>query len=380
MSATNPNLLEPNYATHPGELLAEWLEENQQTQADLAQRSGHAKKTINQLVKGIAPLNAAMALDLEKVTGVAASLWSNMEARYRQFKARQEERAHFAAACADDVARFSYKKMSDFGWLPATTDKTDRAGNLLHFFGVANFHQWSEVYGSLEGAARESSSFKSELPDLSAWLRQGEIAAAKIACAPFDEAVFRQNLTAIRALTAEPFSATTCPRVRELCAAAGIALVLVPELPGTHVSGFTRWLSPTKALIQQSLRHKRDDHLWFTFFHEAAHLLLHGKKEKFLEFQGRTDPKETEADVWAADFLIPPSEWRNFTQTVRKPYTDQALIKVARQLGVSPGVVAGRAQRETSTFDRYHSLFTRIELKLSSQLPPILCKRPRDYR
>lgn len=363
MSATNPNLLEPNYATHPGELLAEWLEENQQTQADLAQRSGHAKKTINQLVKGIAPLNAAMALDLEKVTGVAASLWSNMEARYRQFKARQEERAHFAAACAEDVARFSYKKMSDFGWVAPSTDKADRASNLLHFFGVANFRQWDEVYGALEGAARESTAFKSELPDLSAWLRQGEIEAAKITCAPFDEAVFRQNLARIRALTAEPFSPNTYPRVRELCAEAGVALVLVPELPGTHVSGFTRWLSPTKALIQQSLRHKRDDHLWFTLFHEAAHLLLHGKKEKFLEFQGRDDPKETEANAWAADFLIPPANWRSFTQAHPAPYTEPALIGLARHLGVSRGVVAGRVQRETRSFDRYHGLFTRLELK-----------------
>lgn len=363
MSATNQNLLEPNYATHPGALLAEWLEENQQTQADLAKRTGHAPKTINQIVKGIAPIGPELALDLEKVTGVAASLWSNMEARYRQFKAREEERVQFATACAADVARFSYKKMSDFGWVAPTTDKADRASNLLHFFGVASFRQWDQVYGELEGAARESSSFKSELPDLSAWLRQGEIEAAKIACAPFDETVFRQNLARIRALTAEPFSSTTCPRVSELCAEAGVALVLVPELPGTHVSGFTRWLSPTKAIIQQSLRHKRDDHLWFTLFHEAAHLLLHGKKEKFLEFQGRDDPKETQANEWAADFLIPPADWRSFTQTHPAPYTEPALIGLARRIGVSPGIVAGRAQRETRAFDRYHSLFTRLELK-----------------
>lgn len=363
MSATNPNLLEPNYATHPGVLLAEWLEENQQTQADLAKRTGRASKTINQIVKGIAPLGPDIALDLEKVTGVAASLWSNMEARYRQLKARQEEHARFAASCADDVARFSYTKMSGFGWVPLTADKTDRAGNLLHFFGVASFRQWEEVYGALEGAARESVAFKSELPDLSAWLRQGEIEATRVSCAPFEETVFRQNLTRIRALTAEPFTPTTFPRVRDLCAESGVALVLVPELPGTHVSGFTRWLSPTKAIIQQSLRHKRDDHLWFTLFHEAAHLLLHGKKEKFLEFQGRTDPKETEADAWAADFLIPPSDWRAFTQSHSAPFSEVHLHAFARRLGIAPEIVAGRVQRETRVFDRYHGLFTRLELK-----------------
>ena len=32
-----------------------------------------------------------------------------------------------------------------------------------------------------------------------------------------------------------------------------------------------------------SLRHKSNDHLWFTFFHEAGHLLLQSKKAAFLE-------------------------------------------------------------------------------------------------
>lgn len=365
MSAINPALLEPDYASPPGELLAEWLEENQQTQADLAKRTGHAPKTINQIVKGIAPLSPALALDLEKVTGVAASLWSSMEARYRQHLAAQTERTKLASEAAPFVARFSYAKMSTWGWLPAATHTADRARNLLHFFGVADFTRWEEVYGALEGAARESTAFKSELPDLSAWLRRGEVEATRLECAPYDEGRFRANLSEIRALSGRPWTPETFPQVIRLCADAGVALVLVPELPGTHVSGFTRWLSPTKAIIQQSLRHKRDDHLWFTLFHEAAHILLHGKKEKFLEFQGRDDPKETEANEWAANFLIPPADWKAFTAAHPKPYPDAALLAFARRLGISPGIVAGRAQRETKAFQRHQQLFTRLELKMN---------------
>ncbi len=73
------------------------------------------------------------------------------------------------------------------------------------------------------------------------------------------------------------------------CAAVGVAVVLVPELPGTRVSGATRWLTPGKALIQLSLRYKSDDQLWFTFFHEAAHVLLHGKRDLFIEDLGADD-------------------------------------------------------------------------------------------
>jgi Zn-dependent peptidase ImmA (M78 family) len=67
--------------------------------------------------------------------------------------------------------------------------------------------------------------------------------------------------------------------MQELCAGAGVAVVFVPALPKTGVSGATRWINSNKALIQLSLRYRTDDHLWFTFFHEAGHILLHGKKE-----------------------------------------------------------------------------------------------------
>src|SRR5690606_27160363 len=87
--------------------------------------------------------------------------------------------------------------------------------------------------------------------------------------------------------------------VTELCASAGVAVVFVPELPRTRVSGATRWLTSDKALIQLSLRYKSDDHLWFTFFHEAGHILLHGKRDMFIEAEDQEhnqSDKEREAN------------------------------------------------------------------------------------
>jgi hypothetical protein len=34
-------------------------------------------------------------------------------------------------------------------------------------------------------------------------------------------------------------------------------------------------ISPNKAMVILSFRYLSDDHFWFTFFHEIAHLLLH---------------------------------------------------------------------------------------------------------
>jgi HTH-type transcriptional regulator/antitoxin HigA len=75
-------------------------------------------------------------------------------------------------------------------------------------------------------------------------------------------------------------------------------------LAETHV--FLRWLTPTKALIQLSDRYKADDHFWFSFFHEAAHLLMHSKKVTFIsEDDGAATEQEEEANTFAATQLIP---------------------------------------------------------------------------
>jgi hypothetical protein len=136
------------------------------------------------------------------------------------------------------------------------------------------------------------------------------------------------------------------PSLIRLCADAGVAVVFVPELPGTHVSGATRWLTAKKALIQLSLRYRSDDHLWFTFFHEAGHILLHGKRQVFLEDSGTTNSQEEDANAFAANALIPSPAFREFQECEN---TSKAAIReFAEKLGISPGVVVGRLQHEGS--------------------------------
>ena len=57
-----------------------------------------------------------------------------------------------------------------------------------------------------------------------------------------------------------------------------------------------------------------------TLYHELGHLLLHGKKEKFLEFDNKElsliKEKEEQADKFASDNLISTSEYKNFLKTV----------------------------------------------------------------
>jgi len=173
-------------------------------------------------------------------------------------------------------------------------------------------------------------------------MRQGEIEASSIQCEPYDKKSFREALNKVRGLTIQP-PEVFVPEMQRLCAAAGVAVVFVPTLPKTCVSGATRWLSANKAIIQLSLRYKVDDQLWFTFFHEAGHIFLHGKKELFLEnSNGLQDDKENEANIFSENELIPKKAFTEFI--VQGDFTENTIRSFAGSMGIAPGIVVGKLQ------------------------------------
>jgi HTH-type transcriptional regulator/antitoxin HigA len=82
---------QPNYAIPPGETLKEILETIGMTQVELAASTGRPKKTITEIIGGKAAITATTALQLERVLGVPASFWNNLERNYQETKARLKE-------------------------------------------------------------------------------------------------------------------------------------------------------------------------------------------------------------------------------------------------------------------------------------------------
>ena len=348
----------PDYAVPPGETLLETIEALGMTQADLAARTGRTLKMINEIVKGKAPIRPDTALQLERALGVPASFWNNRERNYREVLARREERERLKGRVRW-LGELPVRSMVKLGWVTEYRDKVRQLQELLNFFGVASPDQWRGLWGGPEVAFRKSAAFRSNPGAVAAWLRKGEVDANRIQCALYDETKFRAALNAIRALTVEPPDVFQ-PELVRLCSEAGVAVVFTPELPGTRVSGATRWLSPDKALIQLSLRYKTNDHLWFTFFHEAGHILIHGKREVFLEEEKSEDGKENEADRFASNVLIPAGEYQKFVE--RDAQNQGEIHRFAEQLGIAPGIVVGRLQHDGVIPQSY---FNELKIRLA---------------
>jgi HTH-type transcriptional regulator/antitoxin HigA len=333
----------PDYVVPPGATVADLLEEHGMTQTELARRLGVSLKHVNQVVKGVASISAELALGLEKVFGVSAAFWLNRESLYQAEIARREEWRDLARK--EEWARqFPVSELKRRGLIPADARGPALVGALLHFFGIATPRQWTDP----RVAYRKSLKFESDPYALSAWLRAGELEANEIDCEPYDAEKFLDVLQVARSLTRDDPSEWH-PRLVEACASAGVALAVVDVFPKARVNGATRWLTPTKALIQLSVRYRWEDIFWFTFFHEAGHVVLHRKRESFIEPERRRAGDvsgewlrfEQEADRFASKTLI-PQEYQRVLKTLRLGDVE----RFAKQLGIAPAIVVGRLQHE----------------------------------
>ena len=149
------------------------------------------------------------------------------------------------------------------------------------------------------------------------------------------------------------------PRLaKELLVKRGISLVIEKHLPRTYLDGVVLRLGDGRPVIGLTLRYDRIDNFWFCLLHELAHVGRHmdnDRGEAFVDdftlrkLEGRReDPRETQADEWAEEALIPRSAWE--ASAVRDRPTTMAVMNLANALQVHPAIVAGRVRYERKNY------------------------------
>ena len=329
----------------PGEILEEELEARGMTQKELAARLGRPAQAINEIIKAKKAITPHTAIGLGKVLGISPQFWMTLEADYRMALEMNRERE---ALKADErwLDEYPIREMIKRGWIKAGRDRAGRLKALMSFLGVAvaepRAYQQAVGFRITEAAQRKVS-----LGALAVWLRKGELDAQEIDTVDYYERAFREALAQIRRMTERP-PEEFIPAMSALCAKAGVAFCMVRELPKSGANGATRWLTDRKAMIQMSLMNKWADIFWFTFFHEACHLLRHRTQRRIVLDGLDPDPNmaalETDADRFARDFLIAPGAWRDFRD--EDSFTPESVGEFARSVGIAPFVVVGRLQKE----------------------------------
>ncbi len=332
---------EPNYVVPPGWTLEDALQENALSPDDLARSTGMSVEHINRLLTGEAPLTYVIAIQLEAATGVLAGFWNDLERGYRTDLVRlaKEERLSRSLGLLDDLP---IAEMTRLGLIADRDEPDNRLREALGFFGAEDASGLTEAW-SRSPAARFRGQPGSDPGALAVWLRLGELESEHIPCQPWNPDLFREALDAARSLTVRDHPGDWYPQLVAECARAGAALVTAPEIAGAPVSGAARWPAPQRALIQLRLRNEWSDIFWFSFFHEAAHLLDEPRQPIYVNFQDRRqDQAEHAADAFARRFLIPPP----YDQQLGGLRTPAEAETFADDLGVHPGIVVGRLQHD----------------------------------
>lgn len=352
------NAWSPDWAVHPGEHLAEYLESRGWSQAEFARLAGLTPKHVSTIINGTNPVTAETALKLEHVLGMKADIWTGLQADWDLHEARRA-RQQETENCKALLDRFPVKDLVSRNVLPKGASVDVMCDSLLTFLGIGTPSAFEAKLRNLAVHHRHSKSYASDEIHVVAWLMLGERRARAMKLPAFDEGRFVQAVAEVCELTCEP-PEVFAPRMIELCAASGVAVVFEPPLPKTRLFGSARWIEGCRAIIQMSLRMKSNDHLWWTFFHEAGHIMLH-RGRTFADDQGGVgDGAEEEADAWAEEQLVGRDRFDRFCQAA--PRSELAVRAFADEVGLHPGIIVGMLQhRRILPFTHLNGLKARFE-------------------
>ncbi len=326
-----------------GNIIKEYLDEYGITQKDLAERINSSEKHISNVLKGKNRLTEEFALKLEKViVDVPASYWLNYEAKYREQVAREEEMATVRKWDLQELAvRFHFKEV--FKGLDLSL--AQQAIEMLKLLKISDFANFENVYNKVVVDFMEDGGEKEAMV---IWLNmcesEIEIQNDDIEDIQYKECYVKANLEKFKLLSNNSKTEASINSCRKLCNKLGIYLVFCEAIKNCKVRGALTTYRNHPA-IYLSGRFKSHSNTWFAFIHEIGHLLLHyDKNDVIVSYEGNEDEKEKEANEFARNFFINPTEYESFID--KNDITAEMIKRFAKEQGTIPEIVVERLQHD----------------------------------
>ena len=329
--------------THPGASIREELNARLISPADLARAVDRPVADVIDLLAERRHMDDGDASALGAALELDARIWLRMSDVHRLAADPRQPWREVPAAEVEWASRFPTAEMARRGWIACECVTPDLPVELMMFFHLNGHEEFAP-------AARESkigcgSASMIDEYALEAWLGRGEQIAEWITTKPYDRRRFEAALPFVRELAREP--QPDLETLRILCAAAGVAVVVVDHLNDAPVSSVVRRAWGGKPLIQISLRHRWADVFWRSFFHAACHLIEgdeDGRAHIVVDVLSPDNDDERSTDQFARDQLVDKHLWYEFA--AGGPRNAEGIMHYAASVGVHPGVLVGQMQVE----------------------------------
>jgi len=340
-------------AIPPGATIREQIENRGMKQKEFALRMDLSEKHISRLINGQVELTQDVSLRLESVLGVPASFWNNMEVIYREKLARIESEEDMNRDI-EIIKAFPYSKIAALGWVDKTRKPEEKVNQLRQFFEVAKLNLLENL--RIPGIAyRKTGENSFSDYSLAVWAQKARLEARKYNVEPINISKLEKVMPNIREMTTKS-PEIFCKELIELLGGCGIALIFLPHIGGSFLHGAT-FYDGNKIVMGLTVRGKYADKFWFSLFHELHHII----SGHIINAQETTLEEEKEADCFAKDTLISPYDYNDFLE--KQCYSKDCIISFANKIGVSPGIVLGRLQKENYIpYDHYNEIKQKYEI------------------
>ena len=263
-------------AFHPGYYVKDYIEDQGITQEELAKRLQTTPKYVSDLVNGRINLTDEMVLKLSIVFGTSTTMWLNLNQKYIEKKLEIEKRIQLDKEC-ELVRQIEYKFWVELGLAKATRVATEKVMELQRYFKVSSLSVLSERDFLVQYRTSVPEVTDVNVINANAWVQTAINIGAGMDVEPYDKKKLSAAIPEIRSMTVQD-PKKFYPRLKELLASCGVALVLLPNLKNCGVNGAVKWLGKDKVVLALNDRRKYADTFWFALFHELGHVLQHREK------------------------------------------------------------------------------------------------------
>lgn len=338
--------LSRDFIIHPGETLAEVLEDREMSQKELAIRTGMTEKHISTVIHGQKNISSSFAKKLEYALGIETEFWMNLQANYERELLEFEELNNISEQEISILKNLKevLAKWTEFGWLEEDANPASTVLDIRKLFGISNLRDTPKMkYAAAFRAQSKNTNVDPYV--LFAWQRMCELLTDNIDVAEeVDLDMLRKRIPEIKQVMFMRGNQIQ-RKLTSIFAECGIAFRIVPNFKGAPVQGFIKTTEDGALILCMTLRQKFADIFWFTLFHEISHILNGDTKNDFVDFDSVSGESEARADKMAREFLLDTSAYKKFLRD-KKYASSKAIEEFAEQQKVRDYIVQGRLMKE----------------------------------
>lgn len=330
---------------HPGETIADVLEDRGITQAELASRAGVSPAYVSNVIAGKKGISANFAMGLEYALGVPKSFWLNLQANYEAelLEVNEEQTITDEERKVREDLKDIVKYLRKQGKMLIGENKDESILSLRKVLQISNITNLKEMIPI--GAFRMAGNAAVNPNVLGAWIRLCQLAGNdKTISAKFEKKYTNDLIQEIKSIMCCK-NAELQRDLKNVMEKYGIDFSVVKNFRGAPVHGYISQKNDGIYQMVLTIRGAFADIFWFSLFHEIGHIVNGdiGKNLKFLDY-GNDYDKELAADLFASNMLLSPESYKAFIQ--RNDFSIEAICRYAESQHVMPYIVIGRLQKE----------------------------------